>query len=69
MKKPAASDTRVEEMPVYWFSMLDQAAQQGDLDLAAKAQRELERLGVHVEYRLSKAVRPQDTEVPSQSQK
>jgi hypothetical protein len=52
MKKRSAPPLPVQELPVYWFSILDQAIQQGDLELGAQAQRELERLGVHVAYKL-----------------
>jgi hypothetical protein len=36
--------------PVYWFVILEEARSKGDFELAAKAQRELGRLGVRVRY-------------------
>ena len=39
------------EIPVYWFVLLEQAMDRGDLEEAARAKRELERLGVNVTYR------------------
>ena len=43
----AAEDYR--QQPIYWFTLLDKAVEQGD-HAAAEAQRELERLGVSVRY-------------------
>jgi hypothetical protein len=40
----------VEDLPIYWFALLERAVEQGDHATAALAQRELERLGVHVRY-------------------
>jgi hypothetical protein len=40
-----------EDMPVYWFAVLERAVQEGDFEAAAHAQAELERLGVTVRYR------------------
>jgi hypothetical protein len=37
--------------PVYWFIVLERAVKRGDYDIAAHAQRELNRLGVKVAYR------------------
>jgi hypothetical protein len=34
--------------PVYWFVLLDRALDAGNLDAAARARRELERLGYSV---------------------
>lgn len=36
---------------VVWFVVLEQARQKNDFERAAKAKRELERLGVVVKYR------------------
>jgi uncharacterized protein YPO0396 len=38
------------DVPMYWFAILDQAVERGDHDTAAQATRELERLGVRVQY-------------------
>ena len=47
------SDTRPPEQdqPVYWFVLLERALEDGDLDTAVQARRELERLGVTVTMR------------------
>jgi len=39
------------DWPVYWFAELARAFEAGDLVAAARAQQELERLGVTVRYR------------------
>jgi hypothetical protein len=36
------------EWPTYWFAALETAVEEGDLQAAAEAQRQLERLGVSV---------------------
>lgn len=38
------------QQPVYWFAVLDMARERGEFDRAAKAQRELKRLGVVVRF-------------------
>jgi predicted short-subunit dehydrogenase-like oxidoreductase (DUF2520 family) len=43
-------DRSVIDQPVYWFCLLEEAVGRGDLQAAAKAQRELARLGVCVAY-------------------
>lgn len=50
---PTASppDSPVTDVPIYWFAKLERAVQEGDFVAAAEAQRELTRLGVHVQYR------------------
>ncbi len=40
-----------QDEPVYWFVLLEKAVHRGDFDEAARAKRELERLGVSVAYR------------------
>jgi hypothetical protein len=40
-----------QDEPVYWFVLLEKAVHRGDFDAAARAKRELERLGVSVSYR------------------
>lgn len=39
-----------QNSPVAWFVVLERAKEDNDFDLAAKAKRELERLGVIVKY-------------------
>lgn len=39
-----------QQEPTYWFAILEIARERGDFDQAAKAKRELQRLGVHVSY-------------------
>jgi hypothetical protein len=41
----------IHNWPLWWFSQLESAVKRGDYLIAAKAQRELERLGVTVRYR------------------
>ncbi len=43
-------DDEIKDSPIAWFYILEDARRQGDFERAAKAQRELERLGVHVRY-------------------
>jgi hypothetical protein len=38
------------DWPLYWFARLEKAVDEGDHAAAAEAQRELERLNVHVRY-------------------
>jgi hypothetical protein len=47
----AAEDRSVTDQPIYWFCLLEEAMDRGDLEAAAAAQRELARLGVRVAYR------------------
>lgn len=44
-------DPPVTDEPVFWFCRLSAAAEEGDLETAARALRELRRLGVDVRYR------------------
>ena len=37
------------DWPLWWFARLEAAIERGDLEAAANAQRELERLGIRVE--------------------
>ncbi len=43
--RPSAVD-----WPLYWFARLEKAVEAGDHQAAAEAQRNLARLGVHVNY-------------------
>jgi hypothetical protein len=40
----------ITDEPMYWFARLDRAIRDGDFAAATEAQRELERLGVRVQY-------------------
>jgi hypothetical protein len=40
----------VHDWPLWWFARLEAAIERGDYPTAARAQRELERLGVTVRY-------------------
>lgn len=48
------------DSPTTWFAVLERALRTGDFDLAARAKRELERLGVTVTFD-----RPLDRAVPA----
>jgi hypothetical protein len=43
--------TTETELPIYWFVLLEQAIDRSDSEAAARARRELDRLGVRVTYR------------------
>ncbi len=43
-------ERRAEDSPAAWFVVLDRARLDNDFELAAKAQRELRRLGVKVTF-------------------
>jgi hypothetical protein len=45
----------VQDEPVYWFVLLEKARHRGAFDEAARAVRELERLGVSVRFRKGRA--------------
>jgi hypothetical protein len=45
------NDRRPEDEPVAWFYEMQRALQDGDLEAAAAARRELQRLGVDVRFR------------------
>jgi hypothetical protein len=47
---PKSSLNSIRNWPLWWFSALEVAVQRGDFDAAAKAQRQLVRLGVRVDY-------------------
>lgn len=46
----AKSAKRPEDWPVYWFAKLELAVESGDHRTAADVQKQLERLGVRVQY-------------------
>jgi hypothetical protein len=54
----AARDQRTIDWPLWWFARLEAAVERGDHATAAKAQRELERLGVSVRYGVRPARQP-----------
>ena len=41
----------VTDHPVYWFAIMEDAKDRGEFEAAARAKRELERLGVHIAYK------------------
>jgi hypothetical protein len=47
---PVTAETPHTDRPLYWLLILDQAVEGGDHQLAARAQRELARLGVQIAY-------------------
>jgi hypothetical protein len=47
---PSTDDRPPTEAPIYWFAKLEFALEDGDLQAAAEAQRELAHLGVRVQY-------------------
>lgn len=50
MQKPKQNQIDFQNCPVVWFTLLETARKQGDFAKAAKAQKELERLGVQVSF-------------------
>jgi hypothetical protein len=48
---PYELDSSVTDRPIYWYAVLEQALDRGDLEAAARAQKELRRLGIDVRYR------------------
>jgi hypothetical protein len=46
-----SAEDAATHQPVYWFMLLELAVESGDFESAAEAQRQLERLGVQVNYR------------------
>jgi hypothetical protein len=46
---PTAPNKTVD-WPLWWFARLEAAVERGDHAAAAEAQRQLQRLGVHVRY-------------------
>ena len=49
-KRPEADARPPEDCPTAWFVTLERARRAQDFALAAKAERELQRLGVRVKY-------------------
>jgi hypothetical protein len=56
----AATTAPVIDWPLWWFVRLEAAVERGDHAAAAEAQRELERLGVTVQYRGRLPARPKE---------
>jgi hypothetical protein len=50
IKQDQTSYHRPEDSPTAWFAVLERARQTNDFELAERAHRELERLGVKVTY-------------------
>jgi len=48
MQKPKQNKIDFKDSPVIWFTILEAARKQGNFVEAAKAQKELKRLGVQV---------------------
>jgi hypothetical protein len=44
-------DLEIRDSSIYWFFTLEAAKDRGDFETAARAQRELRRLGITVTYR------------------
>jgi hypothetical protein len=42
--------------PTVWLLLLERGRQTGDFELAARAKRELERLGITITYRRAKGI-------------
>jgi hypothetical protein len=57
---PVAGANPVRDWPLWWFARLEAAVERGDFAAAARAQRELERLGVSVQYRGRQPIRSED---------
>jgi hypothetical protein len=51
MPRNAKFTSPIVDWPAYWFILLDRYLQEGELEAAAEAQRQLDRLGVEVRYR------------------
>jgi hypothetical protein len=47
---PTIHSDSERDWPLWWFAALETAVERGDLQAAARAQRELKRLGVAVKY-------------------
>ena len=50
-RKPSSSHDDTIDSPTAWFAVLDRARRIENYDLAARAKRELDRLGVTVRFR------------------
>jgi hypothetical protein len=50
----------VRNWPLWWFAKLELAVERGDYQSAANAQRELERLGITVQYRGRRPAKPSE---------
>ena len=48
-------DLKTSDDPVLWLLLLERGRRTGDFELAARAKRELERLGIRVTYGRPKA--------------
>lgn len=57
---PRKLKAKRHDWPLWWFARLEAAVERGDHAAAAKAQRELARLGVKVAYGRSRLERPEE---------
>ena len=59
MQKPKQKKIDFQDSAVVWFTILETARKQGNFTQAAKAQKELERLGVQISFNTEGQERPQ----------
>jgi hypothetical protein len=52
MRPHSVPPTPETSQPIYWFALLERALDEGNLQAAARAQKELIKLGVTVVYEL-----------------
>jgi hypothetical protein len=52
-----AATASVRDNPTFWFAVMESAKEKGDFEGAARAKRELERLGVLVTYQKPRGAR------------
>jgi hypothetical protein len=57
MSMTATEKARPEDCATAWFAVLERALDEGDVQRAAQAERELQRLGVDVRFRRKAASR------------
>lgn len=55
MSAQTEEDNTAQNSPVAWFVVLERARLGNDFDVAARAKRELERLGVIIKYRKARS--------------
>ncbi len=53
-------ETRTTDDPLAWLLLLERGRQSGDFELAARARRELARLGITVTYRRPQLARKRE---------
>jgi hypothetical protein len=57
---PTKAPNDYTDLPLFWFLILEQSLDNGDLEQAAQAKRELKRLGVDIVYRRQRRPRQQE---------